>query len=146
MKRNLIWLCATWLFWHFSSARVWKIAHKWAQLLTKSDLQTLCCVLPDWSMTTWAWRPSQTTSTACTTAGSSSGSGWRGNVTLVLYQSTGSQLCEIVVFLHYSCVKITNKTPAVIAYMTSCVSDIQQVATIVTDYGYIVQMAANVTK
>lgn len=45
----------------------------------EGDPQMLFVVsFADWSTTTWAWRPSQTTSTACTTTGSSSGSGWRG--------------------------------------------------------------------
>lgn len=71
----------------FSSAEVWTDVKSPQCVSTQRCNFFVFYFFPDWCTTIWAWHPSQTTSTACTTTGSCSGSGWRGNACHVTLQS-----------------------------------------------------------
>lgn len=57
----------------------WIRMSEWDRVFTVQSSNSFSqCSLVDWSMTTWAWPPSQTTSIVCTTVASYSGNGLRG--------------------------------------------------------------------
>lgn len=64
-------------------------------------------------MTIWAWRPSQTISTVCTTTGSYSGSGWRGLLFCITMSPT--EKCSV-------CEKVCIKNEMLLLFMLALLS------------------------